>query len=175
MDLADDPPICVIGLGNLLERDDGFGPLAVQWLERHVDLPPEVELVDIGTAGLHLLTWVIGRRTVIFLDAMTAGGAPGEMRTFDRAEILGSARRAGPRISPHQPELREILTMAEVAGGAPEDVLLIGVEPDDMRDGLGLSPVMEAALEPVARRVVAELERRGVRCGWRADCAQASA
>ena len=174
MQLDADAPICVIGLGNLLQRDDAFGPRVVQRLERDATLPPDVELVDSGTAGLHLLTWIVGRRAVIFVDALTRSaedpvrGAPGELRVLDRERMLAGARPAGPRISPHQPEVREILAMAEVAGGAPRDVLLIGVVPRDLDDGLGLSPEVEAAIEPAARRVLVELERLGARCAWRA-------
>lgn len=162
MDLEHPSPICVIGLGNLLERDDGVGPRVVQELERRFTFPREVELVDIGTAGLHLLTWIIGRDVVIFVDAVTAGGTPGALYRFERARLL-EGRAAGPRISQHQPEIREILALAEVAGGAPREVVLLGVEPEDLRDGIGLTRTLEAALEPLAQLVVHELERLGVR------------
>lgn len=162
--------ICVLGLGDLLRRDDGFGPRVVQWLEQHARFPANVELVDAGTAGLHVLTWLAGAECVLFVDAIEAGARPGELLGYPLAELL-SGRAPGPRLSAHQPELRELFKLAELAGGAPRDALMLGVEPLDLGDGLGLSPEIEAALEPLARRVIAEIERRGARVELRAELA----
>ncbi len=156
------PTISVLGLGDLLRRDDGFGPRVVHWIEQHLRLPPEIELVDAGTAGLHVLSWIAGRDCVILVDAIQAGAPPGTLLQYSAHELF-SGRAPGPRMSAHQPGLRELFRLAELGGGAPRDVTMIGVQPLDLGDGLGLSPRIEAALEPVAGRVLAELERRGAR------------
>jgi len=162
VELQEDPAISVIGLGNLLQLDDGFGPRVVQWIEEHCVTPPGVEFVDVGTAGLHILRWVIGRKAVIFLDAVTGGGTPGQLYVYQREQVLAAGRPSGPRFSPHQPEVREILRMAEVADAMPEVVMIIGVEPVSMDDGLGLSAIVEAMIEPTVERLREELARLGV-------------
>ena len=156
-----DAPICVIGLGNLLQRDDGFGPRALEWIERHCDCPEGVEFVDVGTAGLHLIRWIVGRRAVLILDACTAGTAPGTVSVFHRERVL-EGECTGVRISPHQPDIREILRMAEVVDRMPDEVVLIGAEPRTMEQGLELSPEVEAAIPAAARELARELRRLGV-------------
>lgn len=156
-----DAPICVIGLGNLLQRDDGFGPRALEWIEQHFECPEGVEFVDVGTAGLHLIRWVVGRRAVLILDACTAGTTPGTVSVFHRERVL-EGDCTGVRISPHQPDIREILRMAEVVDRMPEEVVLIGAEPRTMEQGLELSPEVEAAIPAAARELTRELLRLGV-------------
>lgn len=166
--------IAVLGLGNVLRRDDAFGPSAVRRLDEGWRMPPEVHLADLGTPGLDLASYLVGFEAVIVLDTALASGPPGTMHVYGKEALL-----QGPgldhRVTGHEGDLREAITIAGLAGDAPRDVVLIAVVPEDLGDGTGLSGPVAAALAPACERAVAELARRGVRASARPRPALASA
>jgi hydrogenase maturation protease len=97
--------IRVLGLGNVLMSDDGFGPFVIRVLEATYECPAGVEFVDVGTPGLDLTPFLLGAEAVIFVDTVTSHGVPGEIRLYDRQAIL----RVPPqtRTGGHDPALKE--------------------------------------------------------------------
>lgn len=150
----------VIGLGSVLMGDDAAGPHLIRRLETELDLPPGVELLDLGTPGPELAHIVEGLDALIVVDSLKMkGAAPGEIRYLRREEIL-----RGPqpdRLSPHDPSLRGALLAAELLGRSPEEVLLVGIVPAEARLGIGLTGVVRRALPEAFDAVVAELARLG--------------
>jgi hydrogenase maturation protease len=150
----------VIGLGSVLMGDDAAGPHVIRRLETELDLPPGVELLDLGTPGPELAHIVEGLDALIVVDSLRMkGAAPSEVRLLRRDEIL-----RGPqpdRLSPHDPSLRGALLAAELLGRSPEEVLLVGIVPAETRLGIGLTPAVRKALPEAFAAVVAELARLG--------------
>ncbi len=154
------PRILIAGVGNVLLQDDGFGPHAIARLEAEYDLGGEVELIDIGTPGLDFVDYLVGRDALIILDAVSSGGEPGDILTFDRQQL----REFMPnmRLSAHQPCLQETLFAAETADVCPADVLLVGVVGESFEVSTALSVGIERTM-PIALELIAELLRqRGV-------------
>lgn len=154
------PRILIAGVGNVLLQDDGFGPHGIARLEAEYELGAEVELIDIGTPGLDFVDYLAGRDTLIILDAVSSGGEPGDIVTFDRRQL----REFMPnmRLSAHQPCLQETLFAAETADVCPAYVLLVGVVGESFEVSTVLSAEVERSM-PVALELVAELLRqRGV-------------
>ncbi|HYT66480.1 MAG TPA: hydrogenase maturation protease [Vicinamibacterales bacterium] len=152
--------IRVLGLGNVLMSDDGFGPFVVRVLEATYDQPAGVEFIDVGTPGLDLTPYLLDTDAVIFVDTVTSGGRPGELRIYDRADILRHAPQT--RTSGHDPALKEALLTVDAVGGGPKRVTLIGVIPDWIATGVVLSPQVEAAVGRAVMAVVQALENLGV-------------
>lgn len=150
----------VIGLGNPLMGDDGFGLAALARL-REWTLPDDVVLEDGGTWGLNLLPIVESTGRVLFLDAVRVGAAPGT-----DVMLVGDAipRRLSTKLSPHQVDLREVLALAAWRGALPDEVVAIGVEPAYVDLGDTLSPVVAARLDEVVAMAVAQLRRWGHCC-----------
>ena len=153
-------PVRVLGLGNVLMGDDGLGPSVVHHLETHFDFPPAVTVLDTGTPGLDLVPFLFGAESVILVDTVRAEGAPGEIRIYRKDDILRHVPTS-PRVSPHDPGLKETLLSLEFGGRAPADVVLVGVIPGRVEKSIDLSPPVRAAIPEAARAVLAELERLG--------------
>lgn len=156
-----DTVIRVIGLGNVLVGDDAFGPWVIHALESLWTFPPGVSLEDLGTPGLDLLPYLTDTATVILADTVRADGSAGDLRRYDKAQILANPLQ--PRVSPHDPGLKDALLSLELEERGPSEVILVGAIPGPARYDVGLSPAVRAAVEPAARLVVAELERLGAR------------
>lgn len=151
--------VAILGLGNVLMGDDALGPWIIERLRARWRFPEQVEVEDLGTPGLDLLPHLAGRRSVILVDTVRADGSPGEVRTYGMEDILAHA--PGPRVSPHDPGLRETLGSLRFAGNAPRTMRLVGVIPDRVEHGTGLSEAVRSALPVAERTVLLELARLG--------------
>lgn len=151
------PRILIAGVGNVLLQDDGFGPQTIARLQSEYELGPEVELLDLGTPGLDFVDYLVGRDVLIILDALSTGGEPGEILTFDRQQL--QEYMPNMRLSAHQPCLQETLFTAETADVCPPEVLLVGVVGANFEVTTELSEVVEDAM-PAALELVAELLRQ---------------
>jgi hydrogenase maturation protease len=152
--------VAVIGIGNVLAGDDAVGPHVVRQVEARYALPAGVEVLDAGTPGYDLTAFLAGLDAAILVDAVRAQGAPGELRTYDRAALL----ERGPvlALSPHEPGVREALLNAEFMGVTPPTVRLVGIIPARTDGGIGLSDAVRAALPGAVAQVARELAAVGV-------------
>ena len=151
------PPRLILGVGNILLRDEGVGVHVISAL-RDRELPDDVELWDGGTASFDLLDTLTGRRQVIIIDAVRTGSEPGTIFRFTPEDISASREQL---TSLHQVGLLETLNVAEcLLDSAPEEVIILGIEPKEIDWGLELSAEVEAAVPKVIELVMSELERR---------------
>jgi hydrogenase maturation protease len=151
--------IKVIGLGNVLVGDDAFGPHVVQTLLAGYEMPPEVEVLELGTPGFDLIPYLMDASALIVVDTVKSDAAPGTMKLYRRPEILD--RPPPPRLSPHEPGLMETLLTLEMIGSAPQEVLVVGTVPASLKTGIALSPAVSAAVPLAVETVVEELARLG--------------
>ena len=147
------PPILVLGIGNILLRDEGVGVRVIEQM-REMHLPDDVELVDGGTAGADLLDVLAERRKVIVIDAVQADCEPGIVLRFTADDLV---RPNGVGMSLHELGLGEALTMTRQLGCAPEDVVVFGIKPKNIECGLELSAEIAASVPKVVELVLAEI------------------
>lgn len=153
------PEILVLGIGNVLWADEGFGVRAVEALNARYRFDDRVSLVDGGTQGLYLLDHVKTAERVLVLDAIDFGLAPGTLRVFRDGEVpaWGAAKA-----SMHQVGFQEVLALARLAGRYPCALALIGVQPAVLADfGGSLSPLVAAQLDAAVAAAAAILAEWG--------------
>jgi hydrogenase maturation protease len=159
--------IRVLGLGNVLMGDDGFGPYVVEALSAAYDVPGEVSVIDVGTPGLDLTPFLLGADAVVVIDSVRAAGEPGTLRRYGREAILAHALQ--PRLGPHDPGFKQTLLTLDFAGAGPRDVTLVGAIPHTTAPCARLSPAVRAAVPAAVQAVVGELARLGARPLQRVD------
>ena len=121
----------VLGIGNVLWADEGFGVRAVEALHAKYALPAAVTVLDGGTQGLYLFGAVAAARRVLVFDAIDFGLPPGTLRVLRNGEVPAWNAR---KMSPHQTGFNDILALAQLRGEAPEAITLIGVQPEELSD-----------------------------------------
>jgi hydrogenase maturation protease len=157
---APPPPVLVLGVGNMLLGDDGVGPALLSKVGERYSRVQDVECVDGGTQGLALLGYLAERTTLVLLDAYSSGKAPGEVTVLNKSELLApGAQRA---TTAHEGNAGELLAVAQLVGELPEQVFLVGVEPERVRTELGLSPSVKAAL-PAAGACACQIIEQALR------------
>ena len=143
----------VLGIGNELMRDDGVGVHVVRRLARE-PLEPRVEAIEAGTALADALDLVADGAAVVAVDAASGGGPPGSIYRFGLGDL--AAERG---VSLHETSLPEAFALAEVAGAKFGEVVVLGVEPAEVKPGEGLSPTLEARLPVILEAVRHEVSR----------------
>ena len=151
--------IRVIGLGNVLMADDGFGPYVVHKLHATYEFPEEVSVIDVGTPGLDLTPYVMHANKLIVVDTVRSDGAAGSIRLYRRDQILRHAPQ--PRLGPHDPGLKETLLALDFNGTGPDEVLLVGVIPGVTTARPHLTEAVLAAVPHAVAEVFKELARLG--------------
>lgn len=149
----------VLGLGNVLRRDEGLGIFCLEPLRDRLGSKSGIEIVDGGVLGMSLLPLVESCSHLLILDALDAGRAPGAVMELAREEIPLFARL---KLSWHQLSFREVLEFAAVRGGLPGRLRLVGAQPADISAGVGLSGEIEAVLPEIVDRALGILERWGL-------------
>ncbi len=153
--------LLILGIGNLLWADEGFGVRAVEALHRRYELPDGVTVMDGGTQGLYLLPYVQGARRLLIFDAIDYGLEPGTLKQVRDDEV---PRFTGAKkMSLHQTGFQDVLSAADLLGGLPEAMLLIGVQAEQLDDWGGtLSACVSAQIEPAVAAAAAQLAEWGI-------------
>ncbi|HDS15520.1 MAG TPA: hydrogenase maturation protease [Proteobacteria bacterium] len=133
----------ILGLGNTLLGDEGFGVFFLQKLVDKYDFPETVQLVDGGTLGYGLLDTISACERLLVIDIIKSGDRPGSLYRFTRAEM---ELRLPPPTSAHEVEFLDVLYKAEMMGRLPETVFLcITPEKYGGQMEIGLTPAMYEA------------------------------
>jgi hydrogenase maturation protease len=151
--------IIVLGLGNLLRRDEGLGVRAAQRLHERYDLPESVQVVDGGTLGLDLLCYLEDADRVLILDAALTEGPPGTMLRLADEDVPAFF---GIRASPHEIGVADLLALTKLRGTTPRHVVVLGMQPEALELGWDLSEAVASHLETLVEAVADELSRMGV-------------
>ena len=151
----------VLGIGNVLWADEGFGVRAVAALDAHWRFPESVTLMDGGTQGLYLLPHVQECRRLLVLDAVDYGLHPGTLHIVRDGDI--PAYLSEGKMSLHQSSFQEVLALARLSGRSPRHAALVGVQPAVLKDfGGSLSPIVRARIPEAIAASLAILADWGV-------------
>ena len=152
------PNVLVMGIGSILMTDEGIGIRAVEELQRRYRFPDNVELLDGGTSGIDLLSFISGRDYLIIVDAIKSGNQPGTVLKVEGEDVPAQFRT---RISPHQLGISDLLAAAALTDELPKRLVLFGIEPKEIVLGIGLSPEVRNGLDHLLEVVVDDLRSIG--------------
>jgi hydrogenase maturation protease len=153
--------VLILGIGNLLWADEGFGVRALEHLHAHYRFSPNVTLLDGGTQGIYLVQYVEEADILVVFDAIDYGLEPG---TLKRVEDDAVPRFMGAKkMSLHQTGFQEVLAMAQLLDRYPQHLLLIGVQPVELDDfGGSLRPAVKAQIVPTVQLALDYLAQLGI-------------
>lgn len=151
--------ILVLGLGNSIMTDDGFGVKVVNTLSSRYHFQGGACLVDGGTLGLDLLPYLEGVESLLIIDALDMHDKPGRIFRIEGEEV---PRAFASKLSVHQMGLQDLLAVAELQGHVPNRLVVWGVQPESIEMGTDLTAKVESAVEPVVQKVLEELQAWGV-------------
>lgn len=152
--------ILVLGIGNVLWADEGFGVRCVEALQQRYEFAPHVQLMDGGTLGLYLIQHVQQATRLLIFDAIDYGLAPGTLKLLENDDV--PRFMGAKKMSLHQTGFQEVLMLALLTERYPSEVLLVGCQPEEIEDyGGSLRPVVKDALEDALAHGLDTLRRWG--------------
>ena len=154
-----DKRILVLGVGNILFTDEGFGVRVAEELEQKFVFSDNVTVLDGGTLGLKLMGPIMESDYLIIVDIVLNDSTPGDVHRL-LGEDLNKA--CAFKNSMHQTDLLDTLSNCSILGHVPNDVILYGIEPIDFKEmSASLTPELEAKLPEVMDMVLEEVTRAG--------------
>lgn len=157
--MDDKNPVTILGLGNVLLRDEGFGVHFVRWLAEKYRFPEGVHVVEGGTLAYALLDVVCNCKHLIVVDVLKTDDEPGSLYRFSRSEM---ELYLPPPTSAHEVQFQDVLMKAELIEQIPEAVFLciVPAEYDEM--GMEMTPVMIEKFPAMESLLLKELVRHSV-------------
>lgn len=149
------PRTLVLGLGNPIRSDDGVGVAALRCIEEDPRVPGAVDLVEGGTKGLELVSYISGISRLLVLDAVDVGAVAGTIVCLQGRE-LGSLPGNG---NVHDLALADILNALRLIDQEPLETVLLGIQPGTTELGTSLSKSVESALPQLVEAAIAQLSR----------------
>ncbi len=159
---TDDWHTLILGIGNLLYADEGFGVRAVEALNERYTFDDDVCVMDGGTQGIFLLPWVRSARRLLIFDAIDFGLPPATLKLIEGDSV--PRYMGAKKVSMHQAGFQEVLASAQLSGDFPGKLALVGVQPELLNDyGGSLTDSVKAQIEPALDLARSVLESWGVR------------
>ncbi len=155
-----DKKIAILGIGNLIIGDEGFGVHTVKYLEDNYDFPENVIIVDAGTAGIYMSPYLEECDPVFVIDVVDIDEEPGSIHTFNLEDV--KAGKISTKMSPHQLGLLEVFEICKLRDAAPSQMEFFCVVPADLEQDLVLSPIVEPRVPEIADILIKRLKEEGV-------------
>lgn len=153
--------VLIMGIGNVLWADEGFGVRCIEHLADNWTLPDGITLLDGGTQGLYLLPFLEEADTLVVFDAIDYGLQPGTLKVIEGDEV--PRFMGAKKMSLHQTGFQDVIATAQLMGYCPETLLLIGCQPEELEDyGGGLRDVVAAQIEPAVHIALSRLAQMGL-------------
>lgn len=157
--MVNDSNITLLGVGNILLSDEGLGVHVVREMEQEYTFTPEINIVDGGTMGMELLSYMRGMTKLLLVDAVNGGEAPGTIYEFPHQQTEAYFT---DNISVHEVGMQDILRIRALQENPLEDATVIGVEPESLDIRLTPTETVQAVLPEVKQRIIRQLEAWGI-------------
>jgi hydrogenase maturation protease len=151
--------VTILGIGNVILRDEGFGVRVAEYLDKHYEFPESVQIVDGGTLGIELTQYVTGTEKLLVIDSINGGAEPGTTFRFHNDDVMEHFQ---DKLSAHEVGIQDVLGLLTVTGHKIPDVVVIGAQPYDVEAGVELSDGMMELLPQMVEQALSELKNWGI-------------
>lgn len=150
----------VLGVGNILLSDEGFGVRVAEALSQRFRFPDAVEVLDGGTLGIELMRFLDGAQRLILIDAIH-GSEPGSFRIIQGDDVRLYFQE---KVSLHEMGIQEVLASLVVMEKPIAEIVVIGVVPQSLEIGLDLTPLVASRIDEATDSVIRQLHDWGLEC-----------
>jgi len=149
----------IIGIGNILQKDDGLGVYAASYLSHNYTFSQDIEIINGGVEGIHLLNVLEENTHVLILDCLQLDDDPASIYAIPATEISGYGLNNG---GAHEIGIIQCMDMLEMQGKRVPEAMVIGIIPGEVSFEFGLSPALKSAFEGYISVVLQYLDKHGI-------------
>ncbi len=148
----------LLGIGNILLSDEAIGVRVIEECEKDSRFA-NIDIIDGGTAGMELLDEIASRPLVVIIDAIRSREEPGTIHLFKDEQV---PRFFSQKLSPHQLGLSDVLSALVMTEEIPERLFLVGIVPETIEPGIGMSNIITEKIDAVLSHIVDIFSKTGV-------------
>lgn len=141
--------ISVVGIGNIIMQDEGFGVRCAEYLQKITDYPDFVQIIDGGTLGMDLMPYIAGTKKLLLIDAMNIDAPVGSFYSFTGDELNAYFK---DKISVHDLGINDMLAVLKLTDNPIEEVVVMGVKPEVVSMGLDMTEKIAEKVPEVAQK-----------------------
>ena len=149
----------IIGIGNVLQKDDGLGVYAASYLNENYTFSEDVEIINGGVEGIHLFNVLEDNDHVVVLDCLQLNDTPASIYAIPAKEISGYGLNNG---GAHEIGILQCMDMMELQGKKIPEAIVIGIVPAEVTFAFGLSDEIIEAFERYLHVVLQYLSKHGI-------------
>ena len=149
----------IIGIGNVLQKDDGLGVYAASYLHENYTFTEDVQIINGGVEGIHLLNVLEENKHVVVLDCLQLNDSPASIYAIPAKEISGYGLNNG---GAHEIGILQCMDMMELQGKEIPQSIVIGIVPAEVTFAFGLSPELIDAFDGYISVVLQYLQKEGI-------------
>ncbi|SFL32817.1 HyaD/HybD family hydrogenase maturation endopeptidase [Pelosinus propionicus] len=143
--------ITVLGVGNILMQDEGFGVRVVEQLLKQYSFPRNVQILDGGTLGMELLRFLIETDKLILVDAVAGSLPPGSLYHFKDNEVKAYFKE---KVSMHELGIQDVLAIMDVMEKPLQEIMILGVQPLTVDIGLEMTPTVAEKVDEIVKQIL---------------------
>jgi len=147
--------VVAVGLGNPLMGDEGIGGLIISRFQAQADKYPSVDFIDAGTGGMSLLHIIAGRKKAVLIDCACMETEPGTIKRFTPADVKSVKKLQHQSL--HEADVLKITELARRLGQLPQQVVILGIEPEKIEPGQKLSDTLSSKVDDYIATIAKEL------------------
>lgn len=141
--------ISVVGIGNIIMQDEGFGVRCAEYLQKITDYPDFVQIIDGGTLGMDLMPYIAGTKKLLLIDAMNIDAPVSSFHSFTGDELNAYFK---DKISVHDLGVNDMLAVLKLTDNPIEEVVVMGVKPEVVSMGLDMTEKIAEKVPEVAQK-----------------------
>ncbi|PHR56036.1 MAG: peptidase [Arcobacter sp.] len=149
----------IIGIGNILQKDDGLGVYAASYLSENYAFSQDLEIINGGVEGIRLLNVLEENTHVVILDCLQLDDAAASIYAIPAGEISGYGLNNG---GAHEIGIIQCMDMLEMQGKPVPEAIVIGIVPEEVTFEFGLSQALINAFEGYVSVVLQYLSKHGI-------------
>lgn len=148
--------VTVLGVGNILLQDEGFGVRVIEQMTRRFSFPSYVQVLDGGTLGMELMRFIDGSEKMILIDAVAGGKPPGTMYEFKNEQVKAYFKE---KVSAHELGIQDVLAVLDILDKSIGEMVVLGVQPESLDVSLELTPTVAAQVDAIIVKVLEHLRQ----------------
>ncbi len=149
----------ILGIGNVLQKDDGLGVYAAAYLSENYEFSKKVEVVNGGVEGINLLNIFMENETVLILDTIHIDDAPGSIYLIPAYELSGHGLNSG---GAHEIGVIQCMDMLELQGKSVPEATVLGIIPYEVTFDIALSTSLKEAFQDYINAALRFLEKQQI-------------
>ena len=153
--------LTLLGVGNILEYDDGIAVFATDFLRANYSFVPEISIINGGVEGINLLNLFLESKHIIILDAIEIDDTPGSIYHIPSSELSGYGLNSG---GAHELGVLQCFDILELMGKELPKSSVVGIVPKTIDVTIGLSDTMQKHFEHYINTIINILEKEHITC-----------